>query len=306
MKIDIHQHFWTEPLLAALSERSSVPYARSKDGSWLLHLGGEADSLITADQIDPTARLQALWNEGVDAAVVALSSPAGIEDLPVGEAQPLLDAHLAGVRELPAAFRHWGVSSVWRIDPDVVDAQLDAGAVGLSLPAGALSAPEAYERVAPLLDRLEKRGAPLFVHPGPGPFSELAIGTPKQAWWPAMTRYVAEMNAAWHAFVAVGRSNHPLLKTVFAMLAGLAPLHTERFALRGGPATRVQDPMIFYDTSSYGARAISAMAGVVGEHQLVYGSDSPVVDPAELPSVIDEELVSETNPGRLLGLGVAL
>jgi predicted TIM-barrel fold metal-dependent hydrolase len=48
------------------------------------------------------------------------------------------------------------------------------------------------------------------------------------------------------------------------------------------------------------------MAGVVGEHQLVYGSDSPVVDPAELPSVIDEELVSETNPGRLLGLGVAL
>lgn len=144
------------------------------------------------------------------------------------------------------------------------------------------------------------------MHPGPGPFSELAIGTPEIAWWPAMTRYVTEVNAAWHAFIAVGRSNHPLLKVVFAMLGGLAPLHAERLAVRGGPAGRVADPNIYYDTSSYGPRAIAATAAVVGQQQLVYGSDAPVVVPGRIPEVVDRELLTEQNPTRLLGLGVAL
>lgn len=307
MKIDIHQHHWSEPLLEALARRNQPPYARVDKGEWVLYLSGEADTRLSAQDIDIDHRLNKLWGRGFDAAAVALSSPAGIEDLPISEAQPLLDAYLEGARDLPHAFKHWGVSSAWRIDPDTVDAQLDGGAIGIALPAGALSAPEGFERVAPLLDRLEQRGAPLFVHPGPGPYSELAIGTPELAWWPAMTRYVTEMNAAWHAFISVGRSNHPLLKTVFAMLAGLAPLHAERLDVRGGPAKRVNDPLIYYDTSSYGPHAVSAIAPIVGRQQLVYGSDSPViVEPAVPAEAADEYALTEANPSRLLGLGVTL
>jgi hypothetical protein len=305
MKIDIHQHHWSEPLLEALARRSQPPYARVDHGEWVLSLSGEADTRLNARDIDVDYRLNDLWDRGFDAAAVALSSPAGIEDLPISEAQPLLDAYLEGARALPHAFKHWGVSSAWRIDPDFADAQLDAGALGIALPAGALAAPEAYERVAPLLDRLEARGAPLFVHPGPGPYSELAIGTPQLAWWPALTRYVAEMNAAWHAFVAVGRLNHPLLKTVFAMLAGLAPLHAERLDVRGGPAKRVNDPLIYYDTSSYGQHAVSAIAPIVGRQQLVYGSDAPVIEAPALPAdAADEYALTDANPTRLFGLGV--
>lgn len=306
MRIDIHQHFWSGPLLAELSARRTAPFVRADRGTWRLEIAGEADTLLRPEDSEVDARLSSLWNNGIDTAVVALSSPAGFEDLPVGEAQPLLEAHLAGMRELPAAFRHWAVSSVWRIDPDFLDAQLDAGAVGLQVPAGALASPDGFERIAPLLERLEQRGAPLFVHPGHGPYSSLAIGQPAHAWWPALTRYVAEMNAAWHAFAAVGRSNHPTLRVVFAMLAGLAPLHHERLAARGGPTTRNSDPLVFFDTSSYGPKAISAMASAVGEQQLVYGSDAPVIEQAELPTGIDEELVIEINPSRLLGTGVIL
>lgn len=306
-RIDIHQHHWSEPLLSELSRRTEPPFARIDRGAWVLHLAGEADTRLSAADIDIDHRAALLRKGGFDSAVIALSSPAGIEDLPVSEAQPLIDAYLEGVRALDTnVFKHWGATSVWRIDPHVVDAQLDAGAVGIAVPAGALAAPEGFERLAPLLDRLESRGAPLFVHPGPGPYSELAIGTPEIAWWPAMTRYVTEVNAAWHAFLAVGRSNHPLLKVVFAMLGGLAPLHAERLAVRGGPSGRVADPLVFYDTSSYGPRAIAAMSAVVGEQQLVYGSDAPVVDPVGLPDVVDAEIVSEQNPSRVLSLGVAL
>ena len=75
--------------------------------------------------------------------------------------------------------------------------------------------------------------------PRPGP-SRAGTRSPtpsrRPGWWPAMTRYVADMNAAWHTFAAFGRPQHPRLRVVFAMLAGGAPLHGERLAARGGPA----------------------------------------------------------------------
>jgi len=86
------------------------------------------------------------------------------------------------------------------------------------------------------------------------------------------------------------------------MLAGLAPLHAERLALRGGPAGAINDPNIFYDTSSYGPRAIAAMAGVVGLDQLVTGTDRPVVDPPLRPPLGASAAgaMSTINPHRML------
>jgi predicted TIM-barrel fold metal-dependent hydrolase len=118
-----------------------------------------------------------------------------------------------------------------------------------------------------------------------------------------MTRYVADMNAAWHAFAAFGRERHPRLRVVFAMLAGGAPLHAERLAGRGGPTGVIADERIYYDTSSYGARTIDALVRVVGVDQLVYGSDRPVVDAqsaAPLGEAAHEAMVS-ANVARLLG-----
>jgi hypothetical protein len=66
---------------------------------------------------------------------------------------------------------------------------------------------------------------------------------------------------------------------VFAMLAGGAPLQTERLTARGGPTFDLQDPLTFYDTSSYGPMMIEAMAAWLGPDRLVYGSDRPVIEP---------------------------
>ena len=63
------------------------------------------------------------------------------------------------------------------------------------------------------------------------------------------------------------------------MLAGLAPLHAERLAARGGPSEAIHDPLTAFDTSSYGPKAIDAMLRVVGVDRLLYGSDRPVIDP---------------------------
>jgi 6-methylsalicylate decarboxylase len=86
------------------------------------------------------------------------------------------------------------------------------------------------------------------------------------------------------------------------MLAGLAPLHAERLAARGGPADVAADPGLFYDTSSYGPRAWAAMAAVVGPDQLVFGSDRPVVDavPPDDGGGLDPDGLVRANVARLL------
>jgi predicted TIM-barrel fold metal-dependent hydrolase len=227
----------------------------------------------------------------------------GIEALPRAEAEPLLDAYAAGAGALPDAFASWAAVCVSDPDPAELDARLDAGHCGLTIPAAALADANGFDHCAPLLERLEQRDAPLMVHPGPGPTTSFGAPDPRNpSWWPALTRYVTEMHDAWHAFIAFGRPQHPRLRAVFVMMAGLAPLHVERMIARGGPAEIEIDQNVFFDTSSYGAQAIDAMVRAQGIDQIVYGSDRPVVEPrvwtygeaARYATLV-------TNPARLLG-----
>ena len=201
---------------------------------------------------------------------MAPSAPLGIEGLPAGEAEPLLAAYHQGVAELPAPFGAWAAVGLAEPDPAGLSRLLDEGFVGACIGADALGDPAGYDRLGPVLETLELRGAPLLIHPGP------AAGAPKAApgWWAALTGYVAAMQTAWYAFAVWGRPAHPDLRVCFAMLAGLAPLQRERLLARGGAAGR--DPGVFLDVSSYGERAVDAVLREIGVDQLVFGSDRPV------------------------------
>ena len=129
---------------------------------------------------------------------------------------------------------------------------------------------------------LEEAGLPLLVHPGPARDGRRrASGGDQPSWWPAIVTYVQQMHAAWFAFRVHGRPRHPRLRVCFAMLAGLAPLHSERVAARAGDRS-VVDPDVFLDVSSYGTRAVDATVRVLGIDALVNGSDRPYADPVSL------------------------
>ncbi|HEV7938411.1 MAG TPA: amidohydrolase family protein [Solirubrobacteraceae bacterium] len=280
MKTDIHQHLWTGALVEALARRSEHPFVRDEHGLTVLFLAGERPYVIDLDSEDGARRAELARRDGLDRTLVCLSSPLGIESLPRQDATELIDAYHDGALALGEPFGVWGALALERLDPDDVDRALERGCVGISLPAGALGSIDTLTRLSPVLGRIQEHGVPLFVHPGPGtrlPTHEATLGDP--LWWPALTRYVAEVHAAWFVFVTAARRQFPELRVVFAMLAGLAPLHTERLLARGGPAIGVEDPLIFYDTSSNGPQAISLMERLVGSEQLLYGSDRPVVDP---------------------------
>lgn len=300
-RIDVHQHLLGEPLIAELARRREAPALRRSRGGWTFRLAGEADSALPVAATDAQLRCGELQRDGVDRALVALSSALGVETLPAEEAIPLLEAHQRSVEALPARFGAWGAVQLEAPDPAEVDALIARGVAGLSLPATALATPAALERVGPLLARLEAHDAPLFVHPGAAAPGPAGGGGEVPPWWPALTGYVAQMQAAWLAFAHAGRRAHPRLRVLFAMVAGGAPLQVERLTARGGPGGAVRDPLVFYDTSSYGPQLLRAAIRIVGAGQLVHGSDRPVLEP-RVPAgdtALGHALL-RVNPNRLL------
>jgi 6-methylsalicylate decarboxylase len=306
VRTDVHQHLWSEPLVEQLAGRNELPFVRFERGLTVLYLDGERPYVIDRASEDPARRAALVEQDGLDRALLCLSSPIGVESLCREQAIPLLDAYLDGALGADGPFAVWGAIALDRPDPRDVDHALDRGCIGISLPAGALAGVEQLLRLRPVLDRLEARGAPLFVHPGPGldrsPAGVHCGSLAEPLWWPALTSYVAGLQAAWMAFQAVGRGDHPRLRVVFSMLAGLAPLHAERLAARGGPGQHAPDPLLFYETSSYGPTAVQAIESVVGPRQLLYGSDRPVLEPALEGGAqrLDWELISEAT-SRALG-----
>ncbi len=292
MRVDVHQHLWTAPFTAALRARRSAP----RMTGWTLHLDGESDYDVRPEDHDADRRAALARADGLDLALVSLSSPLGIEWLPPRDALPLLDAYHDGALALPAPFGVWAAPCLSEIDPRHLDEQLGRGCVGLQLPATALPDAAGWARSAPLLHLLERRDRPLFVHPGAAP--PAAADVP--GWWPAVVPYVQQMHAAWFAFRAFGRPRHPDLRVCFTALAGLAPLHGERLAARGG-GRNVVDPNAFLETSSYGPRAVDAVVRAVGIDVLVHGSDRPYASPTD-PQLGDAAAyaLDTANPTRLL------
>ncbi|MFJ2829829.1 amidohydrolase family protein [Streptomyces sp. NPDC087263] len=292
--IDVHQHLWSSSFVAALRARDRPPFL---DG-WTLYVEGEPPYEVSPADHDVARRTELAAADGLGLALVSLSAPLGVEWLPAEEARPLLDAYHEDAAGLPEPFGAWAAACVRDIDADATAAVLDRGFAGLQLPANALADAAGYARCAPLLDLVEARGLPLFVHPGPASGESSAPG-----WWPALVPYVQQMHAAWFAFRAFGRPRHPRLRVCFALLAGLAPLHGERIAARGGGRDEV-DPGVFVETSSYGPRAVEAIVRALGAEAVVQGTDRPYAEPPQLPGfglgAGAEHAFRVANPWRLL------
>jgi len=299
--VDCHQHVWPAALVEELRRRRRGP---RMDG-WTLHLDGEPPFAVAPDDHDLSRRRTLDAEDGVDLTLLSLSSPLGIESLAPDEAAPLLDAWHALADELEEGnVEGYGVwAAIGLVEPDLTGlaAILRRPRVhGLQVPASAMATPAALTVLAPVLAVVEEADLPVLVHPGPAP---AAGAGDLPGWWPAMTSYTAQLSAAWFAWHVVGRGLLPRLRVAFVGLAGLAPLHHERLGQRGGEFGAV-DRFVYYETSSYGMRAIDAMTRVVGVDPLVHGSDRPYAVPTDpgLGGAFGRALFV-TNPAHLMNGG---
>jgi 6-methylsalicylate decarboxylase len=254
----VHRHVWPEQLLDELRRRDEPPYLRE----WTLTLH-DGVYPVEPDAYGPVRLLEELDDSGIDIAVVSCPPTLGVELIAGDEAEVLVDAYNTGIRETVAAtggrLRAFAMGRV------------EDGFAGVTVPAEALLDLDA---LGPLLDDLERRGGVLFVHPG------IASGRNRPVWWPAVVDYTAQMQAAYAAWLADGVDRWPKLRVLFAILAGGGPIQLERLRSRGFDVKRALGPTIYFDTASYGRRALELCLATYGGDRLVFGSDGPVLDPS--------------------------
>jgi hypothetical protein len=284
-RVDIHQHLWPEGFIEALSARGKPPRLR---GSTLELTGYTGDIDLAEHALH--ARLALLDRDEVDTAVISLSPALGVQELPEDEAQELVAAYEEGILEVASGAGR-------RIIPLSCGLRLD-GFAGACLAAGSLAD---LDGIAAVLDELDRREKFLFVHPGPG-----ARPRPRPPWWAEIVDYTAQMQAAYAVWLAEGIERWPNLKVVFAILAGGWPFQLERLGSRGVEARETLHSNVYFDTASYGRRALDLCLATFGVGQLVYGSDVPVISsPPTLDAVrgvgeaVADALCRE-NPARLL------
>ncbi len=209
-------------------------------------------------------RLALLDEMEIERAVVSLQPSLGADWRDGGEGEELAAAWERGILELARA-------SGGRIVPLAARAPAD-GFAGVCVEAPALLD---LDKLAPLLDALGQTGGFLFVHPGN---AHMPAGAP--AWWAAVVVYTAQMQAAYASWFAMGAARWPDLDVVFAILAGGAPIQLERMESRGVTARAAMLPHVWFDTASYGKRALELTMSTFGVERMLFGSDAPVVDPA--------------------------
>jgi predicted TIM-barrel fold metal-dependent hydrolase len=284
---DVHQHLWPEQFVAALAGRRDPPRLRGS----VLELERQGSSELDLEAYGLEARLRALDEAGIDAAVISLAPTLELEELTEAEREPLLAAYHEGILELAE-------QAEGRIRPLAAHRVLD-GFAGSTVGARALLD---LDRLSPLLDELTRRGGLLFVHPGP---CDPPSGVP--AWWPAVVDYTTQMQAAYAAWVADGAERWPDLRVVFAILAGGGPFQHERLRSRGFEVRPALLPNVYLETASYGRRALELCMATFGVRQLLYGSDAPVVDPGPTLKAVHgfgqavADALCRDNPTRLLG-----
>jgi 6-methylsalicylate decarboxylase len=283
---DIHQHLWPPSFFSALSARSQPPRLQGRG----LDLAGAPTWELDVESHDLDTRLALMDRFELDRAVVSLQPTLGVDQLPPDEAFELLETWEAGILEMADA-------AGGRIVP-LAAREPAAGFAGLCVAGAQLLDLDA---LAPRLDALAQTGRFLFVHPG-------AAATPPGApsWWTAIVDYTAEMQAAYIAWLAAGAARWPELDVVFAILAGGAPIQLERMAARGVDERSAMLPHIWFDTATYGRRALDLTMSTYGVEPMLFGSDLPVVDPVPGIDVVRSfgeavtDAILSANPEKLL------
>ncbi len=212
IKTDIHQHLWTEPLVQALAQRREFPFVRHEHGLTVLFLAGERPYVIDLASEAPARRAELVRaRRPATARCCACRAPWGSSRCPARR-RSRCSTPTTRARSRSASPSGCGARSRSTVPTRTTSTARCTAAASVSRCPPARSPASIGSRVCGRCSRASaSRGAPLFVHPGPAPpgfgprlapapaADETSLGDP--LWWPALTHYVADMHAAWLAFL---------------------------------------------------------------------------------------------------------
>ena len=208
-RYDVHQHLWPEAVRrgARAAHRAAVRAARRPTG-WTLASPASPTPRSTPPPHDPARAPRRLAAPGSTARCCACRARSASRRCPPPRrgrcSTPGTTACSRSARRSASGARSPSTTPT-RAD---VDALLDRGAIGLSLPAAALATAAGARRVRPLLERA--RGARRAAARAPRPGARRRQPPARRPWWPALTSATSPSSTPpGMAFAAGGRPAHP-------------------------------------------------------------------------------------------------
>jgi aminocarboxymuconate-semialdehyde decarboxylase len=323
--VDVHSHFMSEAFVRHLAGRPVRPVTTVEDGCYVADCAPGLAIRHGPAILDLDRKLRDMDRDGVDVAVLSHGLP-GPDRLGGAEADAWaarVNDELAGiVAAHPDRFAGWGCLGFGSAGPTIEEADRcldELGLHGLQVWSNAGGRPLDAPDVAPVLEHLAERGAPVHLHPSV-PLNREGMDT---AGLLLALAFPVDTSLAVLRLVRHGLLDRPAPpRLVVAHLGGVLPWLAERLTVylgetgqlgAGGHLDRPFErylELLYVDTVSYGLGQLEAGRRRLGAGRLLFGSDHPFGRPSEPGRLLDRlgcseadrELIRWGNACALLGL----
>lgn len=316
--IDFHAHFLDAEVLKASAGKTVSSGFGAKASTATSDLG----SPLVKKMIDPAIQVADMDQNGIDVAVI--SSASVIEGTSWADAETDLtlcrkinDRAAEWCARYPGRFVGSFVLPLQDIDRSMKEMERATGELGLAVGNFSSNYKGDYlgdARYTPVWQYAESHGLPIFIHPE----GVTDMWFQRFFLWNSLGQSIEETKVMASLIYEGIWEKFPDLKIVMAHGGGYFPHYCGRVDRN----TRVPEAManiknkpssylgrFYYDSCTYDAHVLAALAGIVGADRIVMGSDYPVGDPDPRASVVaaglpaaEQRGVLGDNAARLLGL----
>ncbi len=290
MLIDIHTHIYTRRWLEILQEQGGDYHLRLRpDGQKEIFRGDTPVSIPQAGHFDYDLRIKVMDEAGIDVSIVSLTAPSvfwGTEEVSCRAAQEANDSTTEAQAKYPDRIR-WFTSLPWQY-PDKAIEELERtcanGAVGVMVLANIDGRSLNDEFFAPIWQAIDDKALPVLLHPTDPPGAKvLDMGEFDLSWSVGFMfdTTLAITRMMFHGFF----DKYPNLKMIASHGGAALPYLVGRFEkgdeveilerrlMQKKPTDYLQH--IYYDCITYDPRALEYLISIVGQDQVMFGTDWP-------------------------------
>ena len=288
--IDVHTHMFTTKWLELLKKTGGTYNIKTRpDGQDEIFRGDTPVVIPQKGHFDWELRLQAMDAAGIDVSVVSLTCPNvywGGEDVSVRAAVEANDNVADAQSRYPDRLR-WFASLPWEYPQRAVQELERAcakGAVGVMVLANVSGKSLTDPMFAPIWAEIDKRGLPVLVHPTDPPGVDLMDMTKFDLSW--SVGFMFDTTLAITRMIFEGFfDQYPNLNIIASHGGGTLPYLVGRFEkgdeveipsrrqMKRKPTDYLRH--IYYDSITYNLGALQYLISVVGESQVMFGTDWP-------------------------------
>lgn len=288
--IDVHTHMFTHKWLALLKQTGGTYNIQTRpDGQDEIFRGNTPVVIPQKGHFDWELRIQNMDTAGIDVSVVSLTCPNvywGDEAISVRAAVEANDNVADAQSRYPDRLR-WFASLPWEYPQRAVQELERAcakGAVGVMVLANVSGKSLTDPMFAPIWAEIDRRGLPVLVHPTDPPGVDLMDMTKFDLSW--SVGFMFDTTLAITRMIFEGFfDQYPSLKIIASHGGGTLPYLVGRFEkgdeveipsrrrMKRKPTDYLRH--IYYDSITYNLGALQYLISVVGESQVMFGTDWP-------------------------------